>query len=777
MENSIHKLPSLEAVLRRYIELGFYILPVYPKAKAPIGKDHFKTATNDIKKLLKLADENPGCNWGLMPRKSDLVVVDVDAHKGGLEVWDHIKGEAPKTMTARTPRGGLHLIFKAKKDLLYSNPFKDQGVDLQHSNIIVIHPSINADGVQYAWIDESVIAPFPQHLEEIFARKKGAEQKEPPKLIGAKSFFEKVVVEIKKKELDYHTWLAIGMSLHSAMPTDEGLGLWIEASKGPSWKEGDESLCASKWSGFTASRPDGLSYRSLRFIAKDLGCEVPSLTLEEDKLAFASVRQRIQLEADNNPDWFVDDNGKTVTRHPEKVIEFLNAQGFFVMTDENSGTINRLIVRPDNFKEIHTLKQNDFSNLVDNRFFKTWSLKANGDWVCKYNKISKVWLESQNRQEYRKIVFKPKDEKGCLNLWSPLPLSPIKGPKDVCAPILDLIINGIANGNLEKALWLIQWLAHIIQRPWERCSLVPVVIGDQGTGKGMLFDNLMKALLEQYHYKIMTASTLMERFNWEQGKRLLTLIDEANWGGNHTEDAVLKGLTGSRFQTLEQKFGARLAVENYSRYAILSNNWNAAKIERSNRRYVVFETNPAYREKHDLFAQIASGLQDGALAHYFMDFLLNVNLEGFNPNAMVEFDDGEGHQAKIASNGVEALFWESYFTDPWDKIWFQDYLIKDYAYANFLSFAKKINTFEKNVTPTKFWKKTFEFFGLKDPDEPRLRNGNKRFRTLKIGPQEAVGCFQKSLKLKFRVDFDLEEVVFSDKEQLVEKEFGLMVQK
>lgn len=772
MENSIHNLPSLEAVLRHYISLGFYILPVYPKAKAPIGKDHYKSATNDIKKLLKLADENPGCNWGLMPRKSDLVVVDVDAHKGGLEVWDHIKGEVPKTMTARTPRGGLHLIFKAKKDLLYSNPFKDQGVDLQHSNIIVIHPSMNADGVQYAWIDESAIAPLPSHLEEIFARKKGAEQKEPPKLIGAKSFFEKVVVEIKKKELDYHTWLAIGMSLHSAMPTDEGLGLWIEASKGPSWKEGDEALCASKWSGFTASRPDGLSYRSLRFIAKDLGCEVPSLTLEEDKLAFATTRQKIQLEADNNPEWFVDDNGKTVTRHIEKVIEFLNGQGFFVMTDENSGTINRLIIRPDNFKEIHTMKQNDFSNLVDNRFFKTWSQKANGDWVIKYNKISKIWLESQARQEYRKVIFKHKDEKGCLNLWSPLPLAPIKGPRDVCAPVLDLIINGIANGNLEKGLWLIQWLAHIIQRPWERCSLVPVVIGDQGTGKGMLFDNIMKALLEQYHYKIMTARTLKERFNWEQGKRFLTLIDEANWGGDHEEDAILKGLTGSRFQTLEQKFGARLAFENFSRYAILSNNWNAAKIERSNRRYIVFETNPTYREKHDLFAQIANGLEDGALAHYFMDFLLNVSLEGFKPNAMIEFDDGQGHQAKIASNGIEALFWESYFSDPWTKIWFDGKLLKNDAFDAFLGFSKKINTFEKNTTPRKFWSKTYEFFDLKAQPEAKLQVAGMRQRVVEISPSQAAQKFQNTLKLKFDVDFELSEVTFNENEIIAKQQMS-----
>lgn len=768
----IHLLKSLELILRHYIDLGFYLIPVYPKAKNPIGKDHYKSATNDIKKLLKLAEENPGCNWGLMPKKSGMVVIDVDAHKGGLEVWDQLKGDTyVKTMTARTPRGGLHLIFKAKPDMVYANPFKDQGVDCQHPNIIVIFPSLSKDGVQYLWVDESPIQDFPKELELLFARRKGAELPPAQKLIGAQTFFQKLAVQLKTKELDYGTWLSIGMSIHSAMPTDEGLAIWQDISKGPSWKEGDDEVCRNKWSGFSTAKTDGLSYRSLRFIAKELGCEVPSLSLEEDKLAFATRRQRLQLEADNNPGFFEDDSGRTACWHPEFVINFVNAQGFFVQKEENVGAIGQLITQPSGYKEVFYLKLSELSNAIDNKFLKVSTVNARGDLVIKYIKISKVWLESKTRQEYRKVIFNPKDEDGCLNLWSPLPVTPIEGPPEALEPLFALILDGLADGNYEKGFWLIQWLAHIVQRPFERCSLVPVIIGDQGTGKGMLADRIMGAILGHFHYKINTARTLKERFNHEQANRLLTLIDEASWRGDREEDGILKGLTGSLFMTTERKFGGRQAIENFSRYMILSNNREAVSIERSNRRYVVFEANTEFRHKHHIFDQIAEGLRAGTLQSYFMHYLLSVDLKSFNPNKMVEFNDGQGHQAKIASNGIEALFWEDYFSDPTAKLWYKGNLLKPYAFDAFLSFAKRINTFEKNLNQTKFWTKTSEFFAVKNDNNARTNLVHKRVRVLHIDPISALERFNQTLKLKMDVSFERKEVEFLESEvEKIERE-------
>jgi hypothetical protein len=754
--------PTLDAILKSYTDLNFYLLPVYPKAKNPIGKDHNKTATNDLKKLIKMSEENPGCNWGMLPKKGGYVVIDVDAHKGGLEIWDQVAGHLKiNTMTARTPRGGLHLVFKAGEGLTYSNPLKDSGVDCQFSNIIVVHPSTNADGVQYMWINESPIIEMPEELTKIFARTKGADLLPPPKLIGAESFFQKLAVQLKTKVLDYNTWLSIGMALHSAMPTAEGLSIWKDISRGPSHKEGDDDVCESKWIGFSA-KPDGLSYRSLRFIAQDLGCTIPSLSLEEDKLMFATDKQKIQLEADNHSGWFEDDNGKICCRHEDFIVNYLNQSGFFIQKEENAGAIGQLVVQPNGYKEVFYLKLNELSNAIDNRFYKTYKRnREGGGYTVVYKKISSLWMQSKSRQEYRKVIFRPTPEQGCLNLWSPLPLSPMKAPKGAIEPVLDLVMNGLADGNYEKGAWLIQWLAHIVQRPFERCSLVPVVIGDQGTGKGMIFDRIMGAILGHFHYKINTARTLKERFNAEQMNRLMTLIDEASWRGDREEDGILKGLTGSLFMTVERKFGGRISIENYSRYVILSNNKEAVSIERSNRRYVVFEANPEFIKRHDQFAEIAESLSAGLLGPYFMDFLLSVSLEGFNPNKMVEFDDGQGQQAKVTSNGIEALFWEDYFSEPNEKLWFENKLIKARAYDAFLSFAKKINTYEKNLTPNKFWAKTSDFFQVKTDEMERFSFDGVRHRVVQVDPFLALKGFNSSLKLKIGRTFENEDVSFS----------------
>lgn len=763
MENSINTLRFVEEIFNRYEELGFAVGPVAHKGKAPlIDPSKF---TKSAKQMMKWYNtpKFKGCNWGIYPFLSDIVAIDVDVREGGLELWGEISKDIDtNTMTQKTPSGGYHYIFKSRPGTKYRKPLSKKGIDFQHKNIIACFPSTNADGVQYAWVNESAILDLPSKLHEMFAANHETENV-PVDFIGIDAFVKKVCEQIKTKKFGYDEWVQIGMAIHSSMPNAEGLKLWQLASSGPSMKEGDLENCEYKWNGF--STKGGLTARSLAFIARDLGCEIPSMTLEMDKLEFATDKQRIEIEAEQNQGWFREHTGRIVSVHKEFVVEDLNRQGFFLEKEYNAGKIGTLRIGDDQHKSVGFMKPADFQLQTATHFFKEYKREqGTGSMKPHYTKVSKLWIESPERKVYDKIIFNHKDEPGALNLWSPLPCTPIKGDVSL---FNQLIFDGLANGDMDKAFWLLDWLAHLVQRPWERCSLVPVLIGDQGTGKGMLFDRILKVMLGHFHYKIMTARTLKERFNAEQAFKFLTFIDEATWRGDKEEDGILKSLTGSKMMTVEHKFGGRLAVENYSRYAIASNNPEAVSIERSNRRYVIFEANPSYSKEHAFFSALADQLDNGILVQAIFESLLARPLKAFNPQKLPQFNDGQGHQAKVASEGVEAEFWNYLWNHEPRELWFDEHtLLKDVAFSQFIQYAARTRSYRKSLSAETFWRKTYTYFGVENPTRTRVRIEGKQRNSLEITPLEARTRFMQSLGLKIELDFDAADYVFTDKARI-----------
>ncbi|MCH8846580.1 MAG: hypothetical protein IIC11_07580, partial [Proteobacteria bacterium] len=73
-----------------------------------------------------------------------------------------------------------------------------------------------------------------------------------------------------------------------------------------------------------------------------------------------------------------------------------------------------------------------------------------------------------------------------INIWrGQIPCEPIYGVSPDA--ILDLVLKSLCNENEILTNWFFDWLAHNVQKPWERTSLAPVFIGVQGTGKGLFF--------------------------------------------------------------------------------------------------------------------------------------------------------------------------------------------------------------------------------------------------------------------------------------------------
>ena len=144
-----------------YAALGLYVFPLLPGEKRPAFKGWQDSSTTDPATIRDWWTQNPAFNIGIDCGKSGLLVLDFDAANGkeGLTIrkeWrrTHI---LPDTMTAKTPRGGVHEYYRGQgptKTGLYN------GVDVRGAGGLVAAPPSVFNGKAYTWEKPPVLFPL-----------------------------------------------------------------------------------------------------------------------------------------------------------------------------------------------------------------------------------------------------------------------------------------------------------------------------------------------------------------------------------------------------------------------------------------------------------------------------------------------------------------------------------------------------------------------------------------------------------------------------------------
>jgi hypothetical protein len=152
-----------------YAAIGWYVFPCVPGGKEPLlkGGGGCKGASADPDQIRKWWTASPKANIGLACGKSSGVyVVDVDC--GKVNGWDSLQGlpSLPQTITADTPSGGAHFLFRSESPPANKNAFKP-GIDIRGDGYyIILAPSVHPNGKEYQWREghspwDIELAPFP----------------------------------------------------------------------------------------------------------------------------------------------------------------------------------------------------------------------------------------------------------------------------------------------------------------------------------------------------------------------------------------------------------------------------------------------------------------------------------------------------------------------------------------------------------------------------------------------------------------------------------------
>ena len=241
--------------------------------------------------------------------------------------------------------------------------------------------------------------------------------------------------------------------------------------------------------------------------------------------------------------------------------------------------------------------------------------------------VPDYWLTHPRRRQYEKVVFEPgaPANDDVFNLWQGLSCEPAEGD---CSLYLAHIRDNICDGDSVAYEYLLDWMAHAVQKPEELPGVAIVLMGRQGTGKGVFVNEFGKIFGD--HFKTVSSSEqLLGRFNGVLADSVLIFMDEALWGGEKKLEGALKTLITEPRRTIEFKHKDMVPMNNYNRLMMATNNDWAIPAGAEERRYCVLSVSDRHMQDTDYFQAITEQMSSGGRSA-FLKFLLDRDISKTN---------------------------------------------------------------------------------------------------------------------------------------------------
>lgn len=171
----------------------------------------------------------------------------------------------------------------------------------------------------------------------------------------------------------------------------------------------------------------------------------------------------------------------------------------------------------------------------------------------RFEPVSKKWERHPRRSTFwNGLTFSPgRDVAGKFNLWNGWAVQP--DAEGSCELFLNHLRQVICSGDLTSADYVLGWLAHLVQRPWEKPEVALILSGGKGAGKDTFADYIAEMVGRRHAPSVSQPSHVTGRFNARLESALLLHIQEGFWGGDVQAEQILKYLITSSFIEIERK--------------------------------------------------------------------------------------------------------------------------------------------------------------------------------------------------------------------------------
>jgi hypothetical protein len=288
-------------------------------------------------------------------------------------------------------------------------------------------------------------------------------------------------------------------------------------------------------------------------------------------------------------------------------------------------------------------------------------------WCPKFEYVLGATLEDEEDFGFivaERIEFLPGKEEvthdmdGCrvLNLWRP-PVWEVQ--KDAPEPKLFIDhLDYLFNGDQTAVSHVLDYLAHMIQRPWERVGHALLITSEaKGIGKSTL-GNIVRRLVGEQNSRVAQTKDLKGQFDgWLVGK-LVIQVDEVYEAGNWDLANKLKPLITERTVSVNVKYGPQMEIENYARFIMFSNHTAPLSIEEGDRRYFVVNSK-AQPKEDEYYEELNQFIESAEGMNAIYSFLMHRNIETFSPHRRPPMTEAKRTVIEVSGNPLRTYISEA----------------------------------------------------------------------------------------------------------------------
>jgi hypothetical protein len=198
--------------------------------------------------------------------------------------------------------------------------------------------------------------------------------------------------------------------------------------------------------------------------------------------------------------------------------------------------------------------------------------------------------------------------------------------------------------------------AFYVQKPNKRTTVIPVICGEQGVGKDLIFFPLHQ-ILGVANVKHVNAEQLRGSFD-DYLRAQVVVLDELQLSGDGSLYAKLKTWTGQSAGrvTVNPKYGRQYSFEPTASFIATANGLDALRgLEHDDRRCAVYVT-PAVKNAEAWYVRIGAALETRGELERVHEFLATRDISKFNEWAPAPEFDG-GRTSMLVENLSSAALW------------------------------------------------------------------------------------------------------------------------
>ncbi len=238
-----------------------------------------------------------------------------------------------------------------------------------------------------------------------------------------------------------------------------------------------------------------------------------------------------------------------------------------------------------------------------------------------------------------------------LNLWVGPTVKPIEGTWSLIA---EFMLEIICAGDQACYKYLIAYIAHALQKPWEKPGILIALLSGQGTGKGTLA-RILRKIWSATFLQIHNIDSVTGNFNASLERAFIVFMDEALFSGDRRASDALKSLVTESVIQINEKHQPARQTSSYHRFFAATNAEHFKNTERDDRRDLVLRLSEARKGDHAYWQALNHEIDNGGVEAMAHD-LLAMDLSDFNvrdkPNT------NELLEQKLQSLGPIQRWWQ-----------------------------------------------------------------------------------------------------------------------